>query len=89
MDFDHNWGGGGQPEPYTYCKTPLFLSTVPGGGTVSLQMDFLSCHLIIAAAQPTDKDFLLLFSFSTPATWSNHSAAQGYMVTCQCSEQFM
>ena len=25
MVFDHNWGGGGQPEPYPYCKTPLFL----------------------------------------------------------------
>ena len=28
MVFDHNWGGGGQPEPYPYCKTPLFLRTL-------------------------------------------------------------
>ena len=29
MVFDHNWGGGGgQPEPYPYCKTPLFLKTL-------------------------------------------------------------
>ena len=25
MVFDHNWGGGGHPKPYPYCKTPLFL----------------------------------------------------------------
>ena len=28
MVFDHNWGGGGQPEPYPYCKTPLFFKTL-------------------------------------------------------------
>ena len=29
MVFDHNWGGGGgQPEPYTYCKTPLFFDNI-------------------------------------------------------------
>ena len=27
MVFDLNWGGGGQPEPYPYCKTPLFCKT--------------------------------------------------------------
>ena len=28
MVFDHNWGVGGQPEPYPYCKTPLFLKNI-------------------------------------------------------------
>ena len=28
MVFDHNWGGGSQPEPHPYCKTPLFLKHI-------------------------------------------------------------